>query len=781
MIPKISIFKSLFNSKETPYTMSVLEVYERIRNGYPDLISKINKLRSSDEKSSAVKNSLLAIMFNGTFSERSDNGLIEHSGLCVLDFDNYPDAVTMQSERKKFQSLPFVFMVFVSPSGNGLKVIVRIPPSNKDEHKRRFNALKKFFDNEHFDATSKNVSRVCFESFDPEAYINEFCETFETIESEVGFQFIERPPVVRLTDENKIIERVMKFDFGCSFVSGSRNIYIFKLSACLCEYGIERESAEHYLGSFVCEDFTQLELVTTIKSAYRTADFRSKYFEDSDKISRLKMKIKQGISTKEIKSSLNVDEEQINEIKDDISTSDDFFWIKNNDKITIEPNLYSNFLSKHGFAKFYPEESLSPTFVRVQENKVKLSSAEQIKDFVLKYLESRCEISVWNHCSRSTYLFSENHLNMIESINLKMLQDRQNISFIPFTNGVVEVSKKGTRLISYIDVDGYIWENQILTREFKVVDEHDNDFQNFISKVSNEDPDRTNALESTLGYLMHTFKDKTDQKAIIFNDQEIDDNANGGSGKSLMLTALGYFRNIVTIDGKQFNSLKNDFVYQRVNLDTQILAFDDVKKNFDFEQLFSIVTQGIAVNRKNKDEVWIPFERSPKIVITTNYVIAGAGSSHDRRRHELEFFQYFNAERSPLDEYGKLLFDQWDSEEWSRFDNYMIANLQKYLNKGLLKTKSINADAKRLIQVTCKDFYEFAKEGHLKLEEYNYNQSKLQEFQSETNSFKDLSSVKFLKWVRAYASFKGLKYSEGRSHLGRYFVLSENSPSNQNQ
>jgi len=93
------------------------------------------------------------------------------------------------------------------------------------------------------------------------------------------------------------------------------------------------------------------------------------------------------------------------------------------------------------------------------------------------------------------------------------------------------------------------------------------------------------SLESTLGYLIHSYKDKTDQKAIIFNDQEIDDNPNGGSGKSLMLAALGYFRRVVKIDGKAFNPGKSDFVYQRVNLDSQILAFDDVKRNFDFEQL----------------------------------------------------------------------------------------------------------------------------------------------------------------------------------------------------
>lgn len=784
MIPNISVFKSLFNAKETPYTMNVVDVYNRIKKGYPELISKINRLREMDdslESYRSLKNSLLAIMFNGTFNERTDNGLIEHSGLCILDFDDYPDESTMNEDKKRFKLLSFVYMVFTSPSNKGLKVVVKIPKSSKDEHKRRFKALEKEFNSDYFDSSSQNVSRVCFESYDPDAYLNEFCDEFTKIEEEQGYVYKERAPICRLTDEGKIIDRIFKFDFGGEFTKGNRNNYIFNISACLCEFGIMRDVAEYHLKQYVDESFTQSELNNTIKSAYRIAKFSTKYFEDVDKLAKAKLKIRKGHSDIDIQRELNIDNEQLDEIKEEIQTNNDVFWkviqTKQGERIIIEPNEYSHFLAKNGFGKYYPERALSPTFVVVNENKVRLSAVEQIKDFVLNYLRDRGEIAVWNYCSRSTYLFSENHLNMLESIDLKMLQDSKDLSYIPFKNGVVVVTKKDVTLKSYIDIDGYIWENQILNRDFVPVEEFKNDFQDFICKVSNKDNQRIDALESTLGYLMHTFKDKTEQKAIIFNDQEIDDNANGGSGKSLMLTALGYFRNIVTIDGKQFSSMKNDFVYQRVNLDTQILAFDDVKKNFDFEQLFSIVTQGIAVNRKNKDEIYIPFTRAPKIVITTNYVINGAGSSHDRRRHEIEFFQYFNANHSPEDEYKRMLFDSWDGDDWSRFDNYMISNLQKYLTNRLIKTTSINADAKRFIQSTCKDFFEFTREGNIPLDVYNYNQTKLQEFQSETNSFKDLSTQKFKKWVREYAIFKGYKYTEGHNHSGRYFILTENSPS----
>ena len=359
---------------------------------------------------------------------------------------------------------------------------------------------------------------------------------------------------------------------------------------------------------------------------------------------------------------------------------------------------------------------------------------------------------------------------MIDSIALKMLQDTIDCSFIPFKNGVAKITKKEVVLQSYIDVNGYIWENQIIGRDFFKLDSFDNDFKDLVYKVSNEDENRTASLESTLGYLLHTFKDKTDQKAIIFNDQEIDDNANGGSGKSLMLTALGYLRKIVKIDGKAFN-LKGDFVYQRVNLDSQILALDDVKKNFVFEDLFSLISEGITVNRKNKDEIFIPFERSPKIVLTTNYVISGAGASHDRRRHELEFFQYFNAQRSPLDIYGRLLFDSWSEIDWSKFDNYMIHNLQSFLKNGLLKSVSINAEAKRFIQATSKDFYDFVTDNPIKIDEFIFNNSYLEMFKNETAGWKDLEARRFLKWVAEYAKFNKLKLTKGRNSSGRYFKI----------
>jgi hypothetical protein len=766
--PKISVFRSLFNSKETPFTLEAIEVYNRIKQGNPELISKIKKLRAGDSES---KMQLMAIMFNGTFSERKDDGLIQHSGLCVLDFDKYPDAKTLTAERNRLKECPYVYMMFTSPSGNGLKVVIRTPESNKFEHKRRFEAYKEYINSDYFDVANSNVSRVCFESYDPDAYLNEFCDVFQGITQDKGYHKAEKIAVLPIANEDRIIELIMKFNHG-KFEEG-RNNWTFKVACCMAEYGVDQYAAKNYLLQYAQEDFTASEINYTVINAYKSSNFNTKYFEDTYTVNKVKLKLKEGLKDEDIQKQLGVSSTIIESVKEEVQNSDDVFWQADGKKITIVPHDYAKFLQKHGFAKYYPERSNKPTYVYIEENKVSESSVELIKDFVLKYCLAKGELDIYNHCAKSANLFTESHLNMLESIDMRILQDDRYSSYIPFLNGVAKVSKDKVELMSYIDIDGYIWREQIIKRNYTRIAIHDNNFQDFVHKVSAQDEQRIKAMESTLGYLIHTFKDKTDQKAIIFNDQEIDDNPNGGSGKSLMLTAIGNIRKIIKIDGKAYNPSKNDFVYQRVNMDTQVLAFDDVKKHFDFEQLFSLITEGIPVNRKNKDEIYIPFERSPKIVITTNYVISGAGTSHDRRRHEIEFFQYFNSQRNPQDEYGKLLFDEWTKDEWSAFDNYMLSNLQMYLQNGLVRSVSINADAKRFIQNTCKEFYDFVHDGNISLDVRHYNKASFEAFQADTNGFKDLDSRKYIKWVQAYASYKGYKFTKNKDQHGRYFELTK--------
>ena len=128
---------------------------------------------------------------------------------------------------------------------------------------------------------------------------------------------------------------------------------------------------------------------------------------------------------------------------------------------------------------------------------------------------------------------------------------------------------------------------------------------------------------------------------LIFNDEMISDVPNGGSGKGLIHKAISHIKRLSTINGKGFDPTKS-FAYQTVSTDTQVLLFDDIDKNFKFENLFSVITEGLIIEKKGKDAIKIPFAESPKISITTNYTVQGEGSSHNRRVFEVEMSAYFN-------------------------------------------------------------------------------------------------------------------------------------------
>ena len=176
----------------------------------------------------------------------------------------------------------------------------------------------------------------------------------------------------------------------------------------------------------------------------------------------------------------------------------------------------------------------------------------------------------------------------------------------------------------------------------------------------------------------------------------ISENPNGRSGKGVFWNALKHLRKVQSLDGKTFDFNKS-FPYQNVSTDCQVLVFDDVRKNFNFENLFSVITEGITIEYKGKDSIKLDVTESPKIIITTNYTINGDSASFLARKYEVEMSSYFNDKYTPLHEFGHQLFNDWDQEEWSRFDNYMMECVQIYLEKGLVEMPLFNLAFRKLV------------------------------------------------------------------------------------
>ena len=323
----------------------------------------------------------------------------------------------------------------------------------------------------------------------------------------------------------------------------------------------------------------------------------------------------------------------------------------------------------------------------------------------------------------------------------------------------------------------------MIDRNFNNEELKEGDYSRFITNICNKEETRVVSMRSTIGFLMHGHKNLSYCPAVILNDEVISDNPEGGTGKGIFKNALSKMKKLVTIDGKSF-TFEKSFAYQLVSADTQILCFDDVKKYFDFERLFSVVTEGLTLEKKNKDAILIPFSKSPKIVITTNYALKGAGNSFARRKWELELFQHYKKNWTPQDEFGKLLFDDWDTEEWSCFDNYMISCLQLFLKNGLVESTFVNLKIRQLSAETCHDFIEWCglikdtlPNRHLNEEGKIYKQELYQDFVHEYPDYSprarySVSRTRFYKWLVAYCLFKhNVAPEEGRDSAGRWMII----------
>ena len=128
-----------------------------------------------------AKRELPVVMYSGKFSGRKDEDLTEHSGVIVLDFDH----IDVANSKNALATDDYILSCWVSPSGDGLKALVKIAQPRK--HRDHFRAIASYMDRQYgleVDSTGQNESRLCFESYDPEIIINEDSKVFTAVISE---------------------------------------------------------------------------------------------------------------------------------------------------------------------------------------------------------------------------------------------------------------------------------------------------------------------------------------------------------------------------------------------------------------------------------------------------------------------------------------------------------------------------------------------------------------------------------------------------------------------
>lgn len=451
------------------------------------------------------------------------------------------------------------------------------------------------------------------------------------------------------------------------------------------------------------------------------------------------------------------------------------FWYNDGDEIKINRQQFLTSLERSGFRKYYRGNDY--TFVKVEDNIVKEVGTVQIKDYITSYIKGLGDelgvtfdsnIILGKVINQAPTLFSKNFLEFLPNLEDNFKRDTREESYIYFKNCFVKVTKHKYVVYSYLKLDGLIWKKKIITRNFTVTDE-EGDFKTFILKICKGNLERYNAFISAIGYLLLEYKDPAKAKAVIFMDEKIDDGSNGGCGKSLLGNALSRIRRSLRLGGKTFKF--DRFALQSYEPETNIIEFNDLSRSFPFEMLFTAITDNIAIEKKNQNEMIVPFEYSPKILLSTNYTIKGIDESTLRRQFVLEFTDYFNLKHTPEDEFGRRFFDDWDDNDWNRFFNFMVKCIQYHLKNGLVEYERKNLNTKKLVESTSDEFVDFMEDIEIgtKIDKKELHQKFLEIYPD----FKKLQQKTFTGWIKTYAKLKNFKYEDKKSGSERSFILSK--------
>ena len=194
-----------------------------------------------------------------------------------------------------------------------------------------------------------------------------------------------------------------------------------------------------------------------------------------------------------------------------------------------------------------------------------------------------------------------------------------------------------------------------------------------------------------IGYALHRYKISSRPWAVWAMDYKLVDEsaAHGGTGKSLVTTALSFFQKQLGVNSRSETSKKNDFQFEELSAATDLILFDDADAYIDFTQYYEQLTGKTKANRKNISAITLDFVDSPKWWFNSNFGDRHTDPSSLRRKIYTVYSDYYHkdngeygSDRTPRTDLGVELFNDFDNEQWNAFYNLYAQALQFYLRQS---------------------------------------------------------------------------------------------------
>lgn len=258
---------SWFETKESNCTkqISLEQLCSLISNDRTTFSDKVKRTRSARSKGDKVeydriKGTLPAVTISGTFHERKREKIIAYTQLMILDIDKISEGGNNIYEvKERVQEIETTCVCFISPSEDGLKVIVRVD-CQKNHHSFVIKSLMDYYQtllNIDIDISGKDLARLCFLSYDPQVFTNYSSKVFQP----------NMNTTARISNAQKMIDKRLKYP-GCG-----RNIYVYNLACVTNKYGVDQNEVRDYCcQAFEESDFKAGEIAIAVASGYRNKE-----------------------------------------------------------------------------------------------------------------------------------------------------------------------------------------------------------------------------------------------------------------------------------------------------------------------------------------------------------------------------------------------------------------------------------------------------------------------------------------------------------------------------
>lgn len=301
----VGVFNNIWDTDNEDLTKKCKAevIIDIIRTGDYGVAGKINGIRNAANKKQRdeLKKHLFVITWQGVFSRKNNNGCESLSSLVCIDIDHRAEQ-DLDCIKQTISGWPFVLSFFMSPSGDGLKVIIRTDNYSIPNYGNCYRQVEQLFTDAFGikpDSRCEDLSHPCYISHDPDIYYNhnatswhyEYKPEFDkpkqssvpgassgnnNPQSDKPFLtaegFIAEMNRMRctLTDEQiiKILD-IRWSKFPNNYQDGNRTKSMFVQACWLCKAGIEMDTALDYLKSkFLPTGFSEDKLEHGVYNAY---------------------------------------------------------------------------------------------------------------------------------------------------------------------------------------------------------------------------------------------------------------------------------------------------------------------------------------------------------------------------------------------------------------------------------------------------------------------------------------------------------------------------------